>query len=468
MKLDIIKKIEKIIGKKNIVQSEIDKKKYLTEWRNRYTGEAKAILKPKNVQEVSSLMKIFDKEKISVVPQGGNTGLVGGQISYNDQHFIISFERMNKLIKFNKEDQSMVVQSGMLLSDIQNICDENDMYFPLSLASEGSCTIGGNIATNAGGVAVLYFGNTRELTLGLQIVLADGTIIDSLKTLKKDNTGYSLKDLFIGSEGTLGLITAASMKVFFKPREKYTFFCSVKNPKKSIELLRFLQKNVSTPLTAFELMNSNSIETVLSHFEKTNLPLNKKSEWYILFEFSRFDNDKSTIDKVLRIISNIQKEKLIYEVVFANSIKQSKELWDLRENISEAQKEDGASIKNDISIPIFSIGNFIKNADEIVKNTIHNSKNVTFGHVGDGNIHYNITQPKDMGEKEFLSLENHLRSQLLELIKKYNGSFSAEHGIGVIRKKDALEYKKDEIALMKRIKQAIDPKNIVNPGKIFE
>ena len=189
-------------------------------------------------------------------------------------------------------------------------------------------------------------------------------------------------------------------------------------------------------------MNSNSIETVLSHFEKTNLPLNKKSEWYILFEFSRFDHDKSTIDKVLRIISNIQKEKLIYEVVFANSIKQSKELWDLRENISEAQKEDGASIKNDISIPIFSIGNFIKNADEIVKNTIHNSKNVTFGHVGDGNIHYNITQPKDMGKKEFLSLENHLRSKLLELIKKYNGSFSAEHGIGVIRKKMRLYIKK--------------------------
>ena len=312
MKLDIIKKIEKIIGKKNIVQSEIDKKKYLTEWRNRYTGEAKAILKPKNVQEVSSLMKIFNKEKIAVVPQGGNTGLVGGQISYNDQHFIISFERMNKLIKFNKEDQSMVVQSGMLLSDIQNICDENDMYFPLSLASEGSCTIGGNIATNAGGVAVLYFGNTRELTLGLQIVLADGTIIDSLKTLKKDNTGYSLKDLFIGSEGTLGLITAASMKVFFKPREKYTFFCSIKDPQKSIELLRFFQKNIPTPLTAFELMNSNSIETVLNHFEKTNLPLNKKSDWYILFEFSSFEQDKSRINKVLKIINQVSQSKTLF------------------------------------------------------------------------------------------------------------------------------------------------------------
>ena len=192
MKSDIIKKIEKIIGKKNIVQSENDKKKYLTEWRNRYSGNAKAILKPKNVKEVSLLMKTFDKENIPVIPQGGNTGLVGGQISYNSEHFVISFERMNKVIKFNKEDQSIVVQSGTLLSDIQNICEENDMFFPLSLASEGSCTIGGNIATNAGGVAVLYYGNTRNLTLGLEIVLPDGTIIDSLKTLKKTVIPYNL------------------------------------------------------------------------------------------------------------------------------------------------------------------------------------------------------------------------------------------------------------------------------------
>lgn len=468
MKSDIIKKIEKIIGKKNIVQSENDKKKYLTEWRNRYSGNAKAILKPKNVKEVSLLMKTFDKENIPVIPQGGNTGLVGGQISYNSEHFVISFERMNKVIKFNKEDQSIVVQSGTLLSDIQNICEENDMFFPLSLASEGSCTIGGNIATNAGGVAVLYYGNTRNLTLGLEIVLPDGTIIDSLKTLKKDNTGYSLKDLFIGSEGTLGLITAASLQVFFKPRDKYTFFCSVKNLKRSIELLRFLQKNISTPLTAFELMNSNSIETVLNHIEKTNFPLNKKSDWYILFEFSQFDDDMSTNDKLLKIISDSHKQKLISEVVFANSTKQTKELWALRENISEAQKEDGASIKNDISIPIFSIDNFIKNANEIVEKTIPKSINIIFGHVGDGNIHYNITQPKDMNKKKFLTLESQLKSQLLELIKKYNGSFSAEHGIGIVRKKDALKFKKDEIAVMKRIKKAIDPKNIINPGKIFD
>ena len=237
-------------------------------------------------------MKILHKEKISIIPQGGNTGLVGGQISYSEEHFILSLERMNKLININLLDQSITIQSGMILSEIQRICDDKDMLFPLSLASEGSCTIGGNIATNAGGVAVLYYGNTRDFTLGLQIVLADGTVIDSLKTLKKDNTGYSIKDLFIGSEGTLGIITAASMKIFPKPKDKFTFFCSIKNPKKSIELLRFLQKNISTPLTAFELMNNASIKIVLGRKYGSELPIKKKSKWYVLFEFSKIDEDK--------------------------------------------------------------------------------------------------------------------------------------------------------------------------------
>ena len=232
MKNNIIKKIEDIIGKKNVLLSSEDKNKYLTEWRNRYPGKARAVLRPKSTKEVSLLLKLFHQKNIPVTPQGGNTGLVGGQITYSSKDFIISLERMNKLINFNKVDETIIVQSGMLLTQIHNICDENDMLFPLSLASEGSCTIGGNLATNAGGVGVLYYGNTRDLTLGLEVVLSDGSIINLLKTIKKDNTGYSLKDLFVGSEGTLGIITAASLKIFQKPKDKLTFLASAGSPKK--------------------------------------------------------------------------------------------------------------------------------------------------------------------------------------------------------------------------------------------
>ncbi|MED5436894.1 MAG: FAD-binding oxidoreductase [Pseudomonadota bacterium] len=468
MKISIIKKIESIIGKKNLLLTEEEKRKYLIEWRERYPGKAKGILKPKNVKEISSLMKIFHKEKISIIPQGGNTGLVGGQISYSEEHFILSLERMNKLININVLDQSITIQSGMILSEIQRICDEKNMLFPLSLASEGSCTIGGNIATNAGGVSVLYYGNTRDFTLGLQIVLADGTIIDSLKTLKKDNTGYSIKDLFIGSEGTLGIITAASLKIFPKPKEKFTFFCSVKDPKKSIELLRFLQKNISTPLTAFEFMNNASIKLTLEGKDGSKLPIKKKSKWYILFEFSKIEESKGLVDLIQTQIADAQNHNLINEVIFANSLNQSNFLWKIRDNISEAQKKYGSSIKNDFSVPIFSIHKFIEEADKIVNKIIPGAKNITFGHVGDGNIHYNISQPTNLNSKQFLSLEKKLRSHLLILVKKYNGSFSAEHGVGLIRKKDAIKLKKDEIKLMQKIKKAVDPEKILNPGKIFD
>ncbi|MEC9393050.1 MAG: FAD-binding oxidoreductase [Pseudomonadota bacterium] len=468
MKISIIKKIESIIGKKNLLLTEEEKRKYLIEWRERYPGKAKGILKPKNVKEISSLMKIFHKEKISIIPQGGNTGLVGGQISYSEEHFILSLERMNKLININVLDQSITIQSGMILSEIQRICDEKNMLFPLSLASEGSCTIGGNIATNAGGVSVLYYGNTRDFTLGLQIVLADGTIIDSLKTLKKDNTGYSIKDLFIGSEGTLGIITAASLKIFPKPKEKFTFFCSVKDPKKSIELLRFLQKNISTPLTAFEFMNNASIKLTLEGKDGSKLPIKKKSKWYILFEFSKIEESKGLVDLIQTQIADAQNHNLINEVIFANSLNQSNFLWKIRDNISEAQKKYGSSIKNDFSVPIFSIHKFIEEADKIVNKIMPGAKNITFGHVGDGNIHYNISQPKNLNSKQFLSLEKKLRSHLLILVKKYNGSFSAEHGVGLIRKKDAIKLKKDEIKLMQKIKKAVDPEKILNPGKIFD
>ena len=468
MKNNIIKKIEDIIGKKNVFLSSEDKNKYLTEWRNRYPGKARAVLRPKSTKEVSLLLKLFHQKNIPVTPQGGNTGLVGGQITYSSKDFIISLERMNKLINFNKVDETIIVQAGMLLTQIHNICDENDMLFPLSLASEGSCTIGGNLATNAGGVGVLYYGNTRDLTLGLEVVLSDGSIINLLKTLKKDNTGYSLKDLFVGSEGTLGIITAASLKIFQKPKDKLTFLASTGSPKKALDFLRMLQKNTSIPLTSFEIMNNHSVDIVLRNFGETKLPISKKSNWYILFEFSSYEKNKNTTESISEIVNLGIEKKFIIDAVFANSKKQSKEIWNIRENISEAQRKDGASIKNDISVPIFAVDEFIKKADLIVSKEIPKAKNITFGHLGDGNIHYNIAQPKKLDKESFLKLENMLRKKLLSLVVKMDGSFSAEHGIGIARKQDAVKIKGDEIRIMKNIKKSLDPKNILNPGKIFD
>ena len=468
MNKDIIKKIKSIIGNKNILLDEAEKNKYLLEWRGRYHGKALAIIKPNSTSEISRIMRLFHEENIKVIPQGGNTGLVGGQISFDENHIVLSTERLNNIREINILNNSITVESGVLLSTIHNICDENNILFPLSLASEGSCTIGGNIATNAGGVAVLHYGNMRDLTLGLEVVLSDGTILDGLKSLKKDNTGYSLKDLFIGSEGTLGIVTAATLKTFPKPDDKFTLLCDTESPLSAVKLMRFIQSKIITPLTAFELMNKNSVELVIKHMKGAKLPIKAKANWYILLEFSKIGESVDPVKEIQDNLNIARNIGLLSDVVFSNSLKQSKELWGLRDNISESQKMEGASIKNDISVPVSSLQKFINSANKIVEECIPNSKCITFGHIGDGNIHYNISQPQGMNSEDFYALEEELRDRILNLVSEHKGSFSAEHGIGIARKSDALKYKEKEIKVMQSIKRSLDPKNIINPNKIFD
>jgi FAD/FMN-containing dehydrogenase len=468
MNKDIIKKIKAIIGNKNILLDEVEKNKYLSEWRGRYKGKALAVIKPNSTSEISRIMRLFHKENIKVIPQGGNTGLVGGQISFDENHIVLSMERLNNIREINILNNSITVESGVLLSVVQNICDEYNILFPLSLASEGSCTIGGNIATNAGGVAVLYYGNMRDLTLGLEVVLSDGTILDGLKSLKKDNTGYSLKDLFVGSEGTLGIVTAATLKTFPKPDDKFTLLCNTENPLSAVKLMRFIQSKIITPLTAFELMNKNSVELVIRHIKGAKLPIKTKANWYVLLEFSKIGGSVDPVNEIQDNLNIARNIGLLSDVVFSNSLKQSEELWSLRDNISESQKKEGASIKNDISVPVSSIQKFINSANKIVEECIPNSKCITFGHIGDGNIHYNISQPQDMNIEDFYALEKKLRDRILNLVSEHKGSFSAEHGIGIARKSDALKYKEKEIKVMQSIKRSLDPKNILNPNKIFD
>ena len=462
-----INKFRKIVGNKNVITDKNDMQKYLKEWRGVYTGVAGAIVKPKSTKEVSNILKFAYRKNISCIPQGGNTGLVGGQIPFNRDHIVISLERLNKIREINPIDQSITVEAGLILSDLQKKCDENNLIFPLSLASEGSCSLGGNIASNAGGVAVLYYGNTRELVMGLEVVLSDGSIINNLKTLIKDNTGYSIKDLFVGSEGTLGVITAATLKVFPKPKNIYTALLSVNSPKQSIEILNYIRNNLSIPLTAFELMNNFSIELVNKHMDKASIPI-EKFKWLILVEFSSIEVSKNEKDKIENILNEILHQNLAKDIFISQSLKQAKDMWHIRESISEAQKKEGGSIKNDISIPIKDISKFINNAEKISKEVIPGSRSVIFGHIGDGNIHFNISQPVKSDKDKFLKKDKKLRKKINDLTIELNGSISAEHGIGLTKKADLKKYMKKDVELFKLIKKSFDPKNIMNPGKIID
>ena len=462
-----INKFRKIVGNKNVITDKNDMQKYLKEWRGVYTGVAGAIVKPKSTEEVSNILKFAYRKNISCIPQGGNTGLVGGQIPFNKNHIVISLERLNKIREINPTDQSVTVEAGLILSDLQKKCDENNLIFPLSLASEGSCSLGGNIASNAGGVAVLYYGNTRELVMGLEVVLSDGSIIYNLKTLIKDNTGYSIKDLFIGSEGTLGVITAATLKVFPKPKNTYTALLSVDSPKQSIEILNYIRNNLSIPLTAFELMNNFSIELVNKHMDKASIPI-EKFKWLILVEFSSIEVSKNEKDKIENLLSEILHQNLAKDIFISQSSKQAKDMWYIRESISEAQKKEGGSIKNDISIPIKDISKFINNAEKISKKVIPGSRSVIFGHIGDGNIHFNISQPVKSDRDKFIKKDKKLRKKINDLTIELNGSISAEHGIGLTKKADLKKYMKKDVELFKLIKKSFDPKNIMNPGKIID
>jgi len=462
-----INKFRKIVGNKNVITDKNDMQKYLKEWRGVYTGVAGAIVKPKSTKEVSNILKFAYRKNISCIPQGGNTGLVGGQIPFNKDHIVISLERLNKIREINPTNQSVTVEAGLILSDLQKKCDENNLIFPLSLASEGSCSLGGNIASNAGGVAVLYYGNTRELVMGLEVVLSDGSIINNLKTLIKDNTGYSIKDLFVGSEGTLGVITAATLKVFPKPKNIYTALLSVNSPKQSIEILNHIRNNLSIPLTAFELMNNFSIELVNKHMDKTSIPI-EKFKWLILVEFSSIEVSKNEKDKIENLLNEILHQNLAKDIFISQSLKQAKDMWYIRESISEAQKKEGGSIKNDISIPIKDISKFINNAEKISKEVIPGSRSVIFGHIGDGNIHFNISQPIKSNKDKFLKKDKKLRKKINDLTIELNGSISAEHGIGLTKKADLKKYMKKDVELFKLIKKSLDPKNIMNPGKIID
>lgn len=465
---ELIEEFCKIVGPQGALQNADDIAPYLREWRDKYIGQSKLVLKPSCCDEVSQILRHAHKHKIGVVPQGGNTGLVGGQIPLGQDELILSTERMNKIRHIDADNFSLCAEAGTILQTIQDVADHHDRLFPLSLASQGSCQIGGNIATNAGGVGVLAYGNTRNLVLGLEAVLPNGDIWHGLRELRKDNTGYNLKDLFIGSEGTLGVITAAVLKLFPKPKQKITAFIGLNQLKDVSRFFSFIMENIGQAVTAFELIPERGIEYVLTHGAQKRPLLQKNYPWQVLLETSFFQESTTLRADYENLLTAALEKNLISDCILASSERQAQDIWYFRDMLSEVQKYEGGSIKHDVSVPIKSILPFITRANERVEQIVPQCRPVPFGHFGDGNIHYNISQPVEVDKQAFLDKWDEVSAAVHEIVMEFGGSISAEHGIGQM-KRDAMRTIKSpvELAAMKHIKRSLDPHGILNPGKLL-
>ena len=415
---------------------------------------------------MSRILAICNETSTPVTPQGGNTGLVGGQIPF-DGEALLSLERLDAIRRIDKAGAHCIVEAGVKLARLREAAEEADMAFPLSLASEGSCTIGGNLSTNAGGVNVLRYGMARELTLGLEVVLADGRVLDLLRTLRKDNTGYDLKQLFIGAEGTLGDITAAALKLFPLPAETLTAFVAVRDPAAAVALLSRLQAETSGLLSAFELISRAGLDLVLAHIPGASDPLRAPSPWYALVEAS--SGGRLGLRPAFEAaLGAALCDRSADDAVIAESRAQRDALWRLRESLSEAQKKEGASLKHDIAVPVPAIPGFIAEATAAVLRAAPGARPVPFGHVGDGNLHFNFSLPKGGDGVSFLGRRDEIARIVHDCVRAHRGSISAEHGVGVTRREEILRYKSEaEIETMRALKRALDPKNVLNPGKVI-
>jgi FAD/FMN-containing dehydrogenase len=434
---------------------------HLTEWRNKFVGKTPLLLKPQTTQEVADIVRICAEFEVGIVPQGGNTGLVGGQIPRpSGVDLLVSMSRMNRIRATDPINNTLLVESGATLAVAQEAAAAVDRLLPLSLAAEGTSQVGGNLSTNAGGIHVLRYGNARDAVLGLEVVTPDGEIWDGLRALRKDNTGYDLKHLFIGAEGTLGIITAAVLKLYPRPRQVQTIFAGTSNPETVLSLLALAQDVAGQAVFAFEMMPRFALELVTRHIPGTVDPLSQPSPWYVLTDLT------TTREVAEQFLANAFEKGWVSDAVLSASTAQSRALWKLRESISESQKPEGGSIKHDISVPVSAIPAFMHKALFAAEQLIPGIRPVPFGHVGDGNLHFNFTQPIGMDKGKYLEKWEALNRVIHDLVVSHGGSVSAEHGIGILKRDEARRYKSPvELKLMQKIKLALDPQGIMNPGK---
>lgn len=465
--MPLVEIFKKIVGDDYVITDSINKSPYLVDWRGRYQGAAICIVRPSSTEEVSAVVRACHEAGVAIVPQGGNTGLCGGSIPVdNSQSVVVNLSRLNRIRQIDPGNNTITVDAGCILQDVQSAAQEVNRLFPLSLAAEGSCEIGGNLSTNAGGVQVLRYGNMRELTLGIEVVLPDGRIWNGLRGLRKDNTGYDLKHLFIGAEGTLGIITAAVLKLFPRPQSTMTAWLAIDSPKSAINILSEINNYFGNCLTACELVSDIALELVLKHVNDTANPVSR-SPWYLLIELSAYTSDASLYDRFEEVLGLLLESQLISDAVIAQSVEQSEKLWQLRERISEAQKAEGLSIKHDIAVPVSSIGHFLKVADQRLREAYPDIRIVAFGHVGDGNLHYNQSLADPEKNAALLKEQSKVNQIVYDVVHQFEGTISAEHGIGQLKREQLAHYKSDvECELMRRVKQAFDPNNIMNPGKL--
>jgi FAD/FMN-containing dehydrogenase len=465
----ILDRMAGIVGAKNIITDADAMVPYLKEWRDLFRGKAQGIVRPGSTAEVAELVKLAAETGTMLVPQGGNTGLVGGQIPISEgREIILSLQRLDKIRAVDTDGDTMIVEAGVTLKRAQDTAEAAGRLFPLSLASEGSCTIGGNLSTNAGGTAVLAYGNARELCMGLEVVLPDGRIWNGLRQLRKDNTGYDLKNLFIGAEGTLGIITAAVLKLFPLPAARATAFLAVPDPAAALELLNAAKAGAGGTLTTFELMPRIGLDFVLRHASGVRDPLSELSPWYVLMEVSA--QQASGLDEHVEAFLGEALEKgIVTDAALAGSLAQRADFWKLREMLSEVQTYEGGSIKHDVSVPIHATSEFLARAIATVEAMVPGCRPVPFGHLGDGNIHFNVSQPVGADKAGFLVRWSEMNEAVHAIVAELHGSISAEHGIGRL-KRDLLPGVKDpvELDLMRTIKKTLDPKGILNPGSVLQ
>lgn len=465
---DLVQRFAAIVGDRYALRDQANIAPYLAERRGLWHGRTSLVLRPGSVEEVSRVMRLATETRTPVVPQSGNTGLVGAQVPDASGHqIVLSLSRLNRIREIDVRSNTATVEAGVILQVLQEAADAADRLFPLSLAAQGSCQIGGNLSSNAGGTGVLAYGNARELCLGVEVVLPTGEIFDDLRKLKKDNTGYDLKNLFIGAEGTLGVITAASLKLFPKPKARATAFLAVDSPDQALALLHLARAEAGQQLTTFEIMPRFGVEVVLRHAPGARDPLGAPSPWYVLMELSSpgANGLDATVERLLEAALD---QGVISDAVLAASEAQRQDLWRIREAMSEVQRFEGGSIKHDVSVPVAAVPDFLAEAIALVIRMIPACRPLPFGHLGDGNIHFNITQPEGADKAAFLARWDEINAAVHAVVASFHGSISAEHGIGRL-KRHLLPGIKDpvELALMRAIKATLDPTGILNPGAVL-
>ena len=466
---DFLARCRAIVGAPRVLLDAADMAPYLTDWRGRFTGRARAVLLPGDTAEVAQLVALCAQARVPIVPQGGRTGLVLGSVpDASGEAVVLSLRRMNRIQAIDTINRTITVQAGCILQQIQDAASEAGLLFPLSLAAEGSCTIGGNLSTNAGGTAVLRYGNTRDLCLGLEVVTPQGRVWNGLRGLRKDNTGYALRELFVGAEGTLGVITSAVLKLYPQPKAAITALVAIDSPARALGLLSLMQDVCGSSLTAYELMSHFCLRLVAEHFPHLPRPFAQAHAQYALLEVSSSESEQHAVALLESGIEAALEQGLAMDAVVATSGAQSGGLWQLREHIPLAQAAAGKNIKHDVSLPISRIADFISTTDARLAEHFPGCQVVCFGHLGDGNLHYNVAPPQGGSHEAFLANQEAINRIVHDSVAAFDGSISAEHGIGALKREELKRYKDDvELDMMRAIKGALDPLGIMNPGKIL-